>query len=621
MCGIAGFINDAGRRSETIEKMMDRLYHRGPDAGDAWLDEQSGVTFGFRRLAIRDVSMSGMQPMHSRDGRFVIVFNGEIYNADELRSSMEAAGCKDLYRSGSDTEVLLNAFAHYGVHGTLERIRGMFAIALYDRSEKRLYLMRDRIGEKPLFYGMVDGHFVFASELGALREYPHATEHIRRDVLPAYMQYGYIPAPDTIYEGIYKVLPGQCLSLRAPFQKIEKELYYDIRAVARQGEAQPFRGSFSEAVEELDRLLTASVRGQMIADVPLGAYLSGGIDSAAVVALMTKLSGEKVRTFSIGFDEKKYDEAPAARAIAQHLGTQHFEQYVSEKELQEVIPKIPFIYGEPFADSSQIPTCLVSKLAKSQVTVSLSGDAGDELFCGYVTYPKIHGLWQKLQKGPYGLRRMAGAVGRKAHFGSNTVYRSGVCMQAGNILELKEAVDHMDPMMEKLAFRGQPLAGERILSDEVHEMQLADMRQYLPDDILVKVDRAGMAVSLENRIPMLDKDVVAFAFSLPAAFAYDGTVTKKVLKEVLYRYVPKELMDRPKKGFSVPLKRWLSEGHTAEWTAELLGNSLAAEDGLLEKKAVQKLWHHFVKNGTSPHLVWNVLMLEQWYRKDRGKKA
>ncbi len=619
MCGIAGFIDDAPHRRDTIERMIEKLYHRGPDAGDVWLDEHSGLTFGFRRLAIRDVSANGMQPMQSQDGRYVIVFNGEIYNAADLKEKMEKAdGFSDNYRGTSDTEILLNAFCHYGVLPTLKLAKGMFGIALFDRQEKQLYLMRDRYGEKPLFYGRIGGRFVFASELGAIKQFPGFAGKIRRDVLPLYMKYyGYIPAPATIYEGIYKLRPGEVLRLQVADPSGEKtEWYYNIAEAVKQAEEHPFTGSFEEAVDELEELLTASVQNQMVSDVPLGAYLSGGTDSSAVVAMMSKLAKGRVKTFSIGFDDKKYDEAPEAKAIAKHLGTDHYEQYVSERELQEVIPQIPSIYGEPFADSSQIPTYLVSKLAKTQVTVSLSGDAGDELFCGYVTYPKMQKLWNRIRPVPYPLRNAAGKLACALPLGSKG-YRGGLCLQAQNILELKEAVDHTDPLADRLAFGGAPLTQERILTDEMADLLLLDMRDYHPNDILVKVDRAGMAVSLENRIPMLDPAVVEFAFSLPTEYKYDGHTAKKVLKEVLYRHVPKELMERPKKGFAVPLTKWLTEGHTAQWAEELMRDCTAAKDGYLDGASVTRLWQNFRKNGASSRIVWNVLMLEQWYRENK----
>ncbi len=612
MCGIAGFIDGNVDRPEAIKKMTDRLTHRGPDAEGIWLDEKSGVSLGHRRLSIRDLSPLGAQPMISASGRLVMVYNGEIYNTDVLKAQMPGR----TYRGSSDTEILLEAFETLGQEKTLDLIKGMFAIGLYDRWEGSLTLMRDRFGEKPLYYGRVGGSFVFASELPAITCFPGFDAGINRDILSEYMLYGYIPAPATIYEGIYKLPPGGILRIKPPYMEgdIKQGRYYNIKKAAEKAILEPFRGSFTEAVNELDRLLTEAVAGQLASDVPLGAYLSGGIDSATVVSIMSKLRHDDVQTFSIGFDEEKYDEAPEAAAIAAHLGTKHTQQYVSEADLKEVIPRIPFIYGEPYADSSQIPTYLVSRLARTKVTVSLSGDAGDELFCGYRTYPQMAGLWEKLRLLPPPARKAAGAAAITGGAGIPKIYRSGMCLKASNALELKEAVDHYDPYIDKLTDKPLPITRPALPGDTLQQMMLDDLMRYHPEDILVKVDRAGMAVSLENRIPMLDKDVVEFALSLPSEFKYDGITAKKVLKEVLYRYVPKEMTDRPKKGFAVPLERWLKEGDTKQWAEELLTGSKAAADGLVNGKEVKKLWADFLKNGRAPRLVWNVLMLEQWYR-------
>ncbi len=612
MCGIAGFVDSSIDTMAVIKSMTDAIVHRGPDAEGFWLDENSGVTLGHRRLSIRDLSPGGAQPMISASGRLVMVYNGEIYNADEIRERMPEVKL----RGTSDTEILLESFEKFGIEKTLESVKGMFAIGLYDRWGKSLTLIRDRIGEKPLYYGTVNGSFVFASELQAITRFPGFKPQINTACLSSYMLYGYIPAPATIYENIYKLKPGAILRIRPPYGEgdIRQGRYYSIRKAAEKALADPFTGSLEDAAYELERLLTDAVKGQLASDVPLGAYLSGGIDSAAVVAMMCKLRPDDVQTFSIGFEEKEYDEAPEAAAIAKHLGTKHTEQYVSEADLKEVIPKIPFIYGEPYADSSQIPTYLVSKLAKSKVTVCLSGDAGDELFCGYRTYPQIQSLWKKIRLMPLGVRKAAGSAA--AGIGSNIPkpYRAGQCLKASNILELKEAVDHYDPYIDKLTDGPMSIIRPGLPGDALQQMMLDDLMRYHPEDILVKVDRAGMAVSLENRIPMLDRDLVEFALRLPSEFKYDGTVSKKVLKEVLYRYVPKELMDRPKKGFAVPLERWLKEGDTKDWAEELLNHSKAAEDGLFNGKNALKLWADFLKSGRSPRLLWNILMLEQWYR-------
>lgn len=624
MCGIAGFIENSisrDRRLEIIEQMICRLKHRGPDAKGTWADEQSGVTLGHRRLAIQDLSDTGAQPMISHTGRFVIVFNGEIYNAFDLKKELEKSGYKDVFRGTSDTEIFLEAMEHLGIMDTLALAKGMFAAALYDRQEKTLSLMRDRAGEKPLFYGFVDGHFVFGSELPALTEFPGFRKNIDKEAVVEYIRYGYVPAPGTIYEGIRKLMPGTVMTLTYPFseadfsEEVSVKSYWSMTEAAMKGEESPFEGSFEDAVDELDRLLKDAVRGQMISDVPLGAYLSGGIDSATIVALMSSVSDRKVKTFTIGFEEKKYDEAVYAKEIADHLGTDHTQMYVGEKELKEVIPKIPSIYGEPFADSSQIPTYLVSKLAKEKVTVSLSGDAGDELFCGYQTYVKLLRVFHKTDKIPFVLRSTAGKMGNALFGGNRKIYRGTMCLQARDSVAMKEALGHMDRTMDLLAWKGVSIhnSGGNALKNDCASLMLDDMLHYHPDDILVKVDRAGMAVSLENRIPMLDRDVMEYAWRLPMEYKYDGNLTKRVLRGVLYRYVPEHLMDRPKKGFSVPLERWLREGDTAEWAKELMLHSKAAEDGILDPVQVRKLWNRFEANGVLPRLVWTVLMLEQWY--------
>ena len=423
---------------------------------------------------------------------------------------------------------------------------------------------------------------------------------------------GYIPAPDTIYKDIYKLFPGEVLALRLEDGKESKQWYYNVTENILRATEKKFVGSFEDAVDELESILYRVIEKQMVSDVPLGAYLSGGTDSSTVVAIMSKIAKRKVKTFSIGFDDPNYDEAKDAKRIAEHLGTEHHEQYVTEKDLKDVIPKIPFIYGEPFADSSQIPTYLVSKLAKKHVTVSLSGDAGDELFCGYSFYPYLTRLWHKIQPIPFSVRKMGGSLLCNM-FSGGRWHRVGLCLLSENIVKLRESVDNRDFLLNRLVTY-ETKDNKRLLSDDLTELQLLDMENYHPNDILVKVDRAGMAVSLENRIPMLDPSVVEFAFSLPIEYKYDGTIAKKVLKKVLYRHVPREIMERPKKGFSVPLHKWLREGDTAEWAGELMNNCKMARDGYLDKKRVEMLWKRFRDNPTSALIIWNVLMLEQWYR-------
>lgn len=612
MCGIAGFISDRADRNETIRKMTDSIVHRGPDAEGFWLDDMSGVTMGHRRLSIMDLSPNGSQPMMSEDERYVIAYNGEIYNAAFVKASLEQAGNNINYRGTSDTEILVNSFACLGIDKTLSLIKGMYAIALYDRQDKCLTLIRDRAGEKPLYYGFIKGELVWGSEIQELETYDKTALTINKAAISKYLVHGYIPGSISIYEEINKVKPGSYITFKAPFKEAEETIYWDVKKVAREGEANPFDGTYEEAVDILDELLTESVKGQMISDVPYGAYLSGGIDSATVVSLMTKLSGErKVKTFTIGFDDKKYDESVFARDIAKHLGTEHTELIVTEKELQDVIPMLPNMFGEPFADSSQIPTYLVSKLAKSKVTVSLSGDAGDELFAGYRTYDKVLNVWNKAKVAPGFLRRPVGSL---AAYGSNGVHRAGLCLKADNVVAMKDALCHTSKLMDTVAFRGIDVRGDRLLNSELSSMMLDDMMMYHPDDILVKVDRAGMAVSLENRVPFLDKDVMEYVWALPPEYKYDGITLKRILKDVLYRYVPKDMMDRPKKGFSVPLTKWLTTGDTGVWADDLMNDRTMEADGYLDPEAIPKLWKRFKAGKEPSRFVWSVLMLKAWYK-------
>lgn len=648
MCGIAGFINNRIDAAEVIRGMTKRMIYRGPDSHGEWTENATGVTLGHRRLAIVDLTSNGAQPMHSADGRYVISYNGEIYNAGDVRVHLEKeyekSGRKLTLRGTSDTEVILEAFGVLGIKRTLTLMKGMFAVALYDRQEQVLTLMRDRAGEKPLYYGFVRGNFVFCSDPEVLLGYPGFEREIDRDALQLYMRYGFIPAPFSAYEGIYKLEAGSMLTIKAPFREedITWERYWSMRDVAENGAKNQFAGTETEAADRLEELLTEAIRGQMISDVPIGAFLSGGIDSPLIVSLMQKISDRPVKTFTIGFEEKKYNEAEFAKDIAKHLGTEHTELYISEQELLDVIPRLSEIFTEPFADSSQIPTYLVSKLARSKVTVSLSGDAGDELFCGYNTYPKCEALWKKVSKLPKWLRGAGGGVlGMPGIRSMPDMYRMSMCLKADNPRQLHEAVCyHTDYLAEQLVVTDQngkkPVIGylgdmqhidaliegrysDAMLSGIKESMMYKDMVTYHPDDILVKVDRAGMAVSLENRVPMLDRDVMEFAYRVPIAYKYsaDG-VSKKILKDILYRYVPKEMLDRPKKGFSVPLVRWLTTGQTAQWAKELMYDNQLVKDGYLDKKVLSDIRKQFDKNQKNAQIVWEVLMAEQWYRRGRN---
>ncbi len=626
-------------REAAILGMDDRMLHRGPDAGGFYTDEKRGVVFGHRRLSIQDLTPGGAQPMKSHDGRFVMVYNGEIYNASDIRRGLEAEGTVCDWHGTSDTEVLLEAIAAYGMDKALTLTKGMFAIAVYDIKTGSISLARDRIGEKPLYYGHVKGDLIFASDLDVVRAYPGFDNDIDRDAVSRYIRYGFIPSPMSIYKDIYKLMPGTIATFNAPYTEAVTTVYYDLVSEYSYGkEESSFKGDFTDAVDELERVLKAAVRSQLVSDVPIGAFLSGGIDSSVCVSLMQSVSDSPVKTFTIGFEDKKYDESEAAKRIAGHLGTEHTCLTISEKDLLEVVPKMSEIFTEPFSDSSQIPTYLVSKLAKSKVTVALSGDAGDELFAGYNTYYKCAGLYNKLLGVPGWCRRATGRLIYKSD--NNTLYRAGHCLMGESIDDIHESVCYdMTGMSYKIAEKGTKHNGKgfdnstlpdrmNLLKDEVIRgtadiedvMMLRDLLRYHPDDILVKVDRAGMAVSLENRVPMLDKDVLKLAFSLPVEYklgrAADGTViSKHVLKELLYRYVPKELMDRPKKGFSVPLGSWLKEGPVHDMAWDILTDSRLVRDGYLDKAPLNRLMSDFMRKGENKSLLWSVFVLEQWYRR------
>lgn len=624
MCGIAGFCNDSLDRAALIRAMTDRMRHRGPDAEGFWLDTQSGWTLGHRRLSILDLSDSGAQPMLSASGRFVLSYNGEIYNVAELRDRLLREGRVTAFRGHSDTEVLLEAIEAYGLEKALRLCKGMFALAVYDRENQVLQLARDRVGEKPLYYGMVDTgdgkpFFTFASDLALFLCIPGFHREIDRDALAAFLMVKYVPAPASIYRNIFKLPAGCILTLRAPFDEPEIRPYWSLAEVAVRGQEHPFSGSFEDAKHQLEVLLTASIRDQMVADVPVGAFLSGGIDSPLVVSLMQKLSVQPVKTFTIGYDDPKINESEAAKAIARHLGTEHTELILTEREMKELIPTLPYYFSEPLSDSSLISTYFVSKLARSSVTVSLSGDAGDELFCGYERYWETAALWKKLSGVPGVLRRPAGAalsglgLTEKPFF-----YKASACLRAGNVNQVREMIQYRRDIETQRLVPGAKLTPlnqvEAKLRDPYAAMQLADMEYYFPDDILYKLDRASMAVSLESRIPMLDRDFLEFAWTLPTAFKYHDGVSKRILREVLYQYVPRELLDRPKQGFYVPLQKWLLEGKTYEYTRELLEHSHLVRDGYLDATTVRAVWEFFQHNRKKHQLTFNILMAEQWYR-------
>ena len=622
MCGIAGIVRFTGNGTDDILNMNRAMYRRGPDAGDYWLDAENRVVFGHRRLSIVDLSPNGAQPMVSADGRYVMVYNGEIYNYREIEQQMRMDGFDRVLRGTSDTEVILEAFAFYGLERTLEKMKGMFALALYDRKEKKIYLTRDRVGEKPLYFGFVGNRFVFASDLASIKAISGFDNEINTEVFSLYFQYGYIPAPYSIYRGIWKLKPGTWLTLSLADMEYEIHTYWDMAQVASYGQSHLFRGSETEAADRLETLLQDAVRGQMIADVPLGAFLSGGIDSALVVSMMQSVSERPVRTFTIGFDVEKYNEAEYAAAIARHLGTEHTELYIDRNDACEVMKQMAECFSEPFADSSQIPTMLVSKMTREHVTVSLSGDAGDELFGGYNTYrvaeQEMEALKKRYHRLPKGLRRGIG----KACLGM--AGKQEMVYKVGNYLTMETAEDaHRWIGLEDVRTLYLPKNRTR-LPDAYHEyvpgflpgtlnnLMLMDLVQYHPDDILVKVDRAGMFYSLETRIPLLDKDVVEFAWTLPEQYKYSEGVTKRVMRDVLYRHVPKNMMERPKKGFSIPLHEWLKQGSMRSWAEDSISDGKKRLGELIDQSMVASYWKDYTERGVWTEKIWYILIMEQW---------
>lgn len=632
MCGIAGFCNwgrenphaDTESWEKNIRKMNERMKHRGPDASGIWASPDRSVVFGHRRLAIVDLSEKGAQPMVSHSGRYVITYNGEIYNYKEIAKRLLDEKKVTAFRGSSDTEVLLEAVEHYGVKEAVSMCKGMFGIALYDQKEKILYLVRDRVGEKPLYYGFVHGSFVFASDLGSISVLDGFERQINTEVLDIYFTHGYIPAPYSIYRNINKLEPGCILTIRAPFEKekIGIEAYWSMKEAAKKGQSNLFTGSRQEAADELERLLKQAISGQMVADVPVGAFLSAGIDSSTVVALMQSLNAGKVKSFTIGMEDAKYNEAEAAGEIAAHLGTEHTELYITEKDAKAVIPLLAEMFSEPFADSSQIPTYLVSKMTREHVTVSLSGDGGDELFCGYTSYVSTLRVWDKIRKIPGFIRRPAGRFLADGPLGKGDAWQiRGKLLQAHDACEVYKMSYETNPLNHKIALVQGRLPYQyteyapNFLPEQNHNIMLMDMLMYHPDDILVKVDRTAMSVSLETRVPMLDKDVVEFAWSLPVDYERQGETGKLVLRDVLYRYVPKEMMDRPKKGFSIPVQKWLKEPSMRVWAESLIDRKLLASQGILNPDVVWSIWQDFIERGQWRKQIWFILMFQEWMMK------
>lgn len=657
MCGIAGFLDFSQRKNEETlqnftERMTSVLVHRGPDDSGVWVDSEVGVAMGHRRLSIIDLSPHGHQPMHSVSGRYVIAYNGEIYNHRQIRTELEQLAQRR-WRGHSDTEVILEAFETWGIEATLKRLTGMFAITLWDRQERVLHLMRDRIGEKPLYYGRAGNSFVFASELKAMRQFPKWEGTINRNALALFLRYNYIPAPYTIYECIYKLIPGTILSLSWQSGGCRNVLetqpvpFWSAREVAEQGIAEPFEGTEEQAVSKLDELLHDAIRLQMEADVPLGAFLSGGVDSSAIVALMQSQSRHPVKTFTIGFNEAGYNEANYAKEVARHLGTEHTELYVTPADAMAVISKLPVLYDEPFSDSSQIPTYLVAQLTRQYVTVSLSGDGGDELFGGYNRHFWGQSIGNAIGWVPTGMRGLAATLlkaisphawedlfkklgpvlpnrlkqsnpGDKLHKLADVLNANNpIEMYCGLVSHWKEpsaiVVDAVEPLTV-LADHGQWAD----LRDFTQTMMYLDLVTYLPDDILVKLDRACMGVSLESRAPFLDYRVAEFAWRLPINMKVRNGQGKWILRQVLYKYVPRELIERPKTGFGVPIDSWL-RGPLREWAESLLDETRLRNEGFFAPEPIVGKWREHVsgKRNCQYHL-WDILMFQAWLENSKG---
>jgi len=646
MCGFVGFYSPELKRIEhepLIKKMRDKIQYRGPDDAGAWMDSNDAVAFGHRRLSIIDLSEKGRQPMVSQSGRFVLSYNGEVYNFGDLKIELEKGG--KTFRGTSDTEVILESIEMWGLGVAVKRFIGMFSFSLWDRKEKSLHLVRDRLGIKPLYYGWNKKTFFFGSELKAFTPHPDFEKNINTQAIAPYLRLAYVPAPLSIYKNIFKVNQGEIVSLKIPSnstKKIHKERYWSPLEEARAGLQDPFTGTEDEAINQLDSILLSSVKMRMISDVPLGAFLSGGIDSSLVVALMQKISTKPIRTFTIGFHESQYNEAKNAKEIAQHLGTDHTEMYVTPEEAQAVIPTLGSLYDEPFADASEIPTYLVSKLTRQHVTVSLSGDGGDELFGGYNRY-----FWgMRLLKLQRQIPKFMRLIQEKVITSLNPSFWDGLFTCLGPFMpdylrkeltgqrlhRVARVINKEDPqsLYEDLisCWSDPSVVGTTPEEDfespvfdhqwngsmqSVEHMMVLDSMAYLPDDILTKVDRASMGVSLEARVPILDHRVYEFAWKLPLEMKIRDQKGKWILKKLLSRYVPEKLFNRPKMGFGVPIDSWL-RGPLKDWAESQLDSNRIDQEGFLNSKIIRKKWEEHQKGIRDWHYpLWGILMFQQWY--------
>lgn len=644
MCGINGLIFKTGTDLESrLNRMNLTLLHRGPDKQSIWTNENNTIGLAHTRLSILDLADTGSQPMESHSGKLVIIFNGEIYNHQSLKRDLEKE-FRIKWKGTSDTEILLEAIENWGLTTTLNKCIGMFAFGLLDKSQNKLFLVRDRMGEKPLYYGWVKGNFVFSSELSAISSLPEFDNKISTDSLGLYLQYSSVPEPYSIYENIFKLESGSLLEYDLNTHRHSLETYWNIMDEVNPKEYD----SADLAVEELENLLRSSIRMQMLADVPTGAFLSGGIDSSTIAAVMQSLSTQKIDTFSIGFSDKAYNEAEYAKNVAKHIGSNHHELILGEKEILDAVPLMSGIYSEPFSEASQIPTYLLSNLAKKKVSVALSGDAGDELFCGYWRYHFVNKLYKRMGKFPLSLRTTSSSMlenipysvwklllsplaGKKGPYGDSINYPDKL-LKFLPLLKMKSAEElyHRGFMIhnrevDKLihGFQEPRTISPRNFkshSSFYESMMMYDLKTYLPNNNLTKVDRAAMAVSLETRVPLLDHRIVSFALSLPLEYKLRNNQDKWILKQVLFKYVPEEMFSRPKKGFSVPLSSWL-RGELRDWAEELLDERNLNETNFFSYKKVKQYWdeHQSGKRNWSVQL-WDILVFQDWLRNQKSKK-
>ena len=662
MCGFAGFINSEGSTLEKMasiaESMGDAIAHRGPDDSGVWVDSQAHVTFAHRRLSVLDLSKAGHQPMHSHTNRYVLAYNGEIYNHLQIRAELENHSSSKINWIGhSDTETIIQAIELIGVKDTLQRISGMFAIAVWDKKYNKLFLARDRFGEKPLYYGWVNQSFVFCSELKAIKKFPGFNNKVDREALEEYLQYCYVPAPKSIYEGIKKLLPGNLLEIQLHENRVnisQPYEYWNLGNLIKEAQSNLITDEV-ESTNIVENALEHSVSSQMLSDVPLGAFLSGGIDSSLIVSLMQKQSINPIKTFTIGFDDGVFnyigDESPFAKSVANHLGTDHNELIVLSSDAQKVIPSLTEMYDEPFADSSQIPTHIVSKMAKEKVTVALSGDGGDELFGGYNRYTLAPKFWGTLSKVPFPVRRIFGrginliplsqwiklaelisivpGVRNSSQYGEkffklgkrlkNIKSSEDLYLSMISQWDTNEILNEQEESFFRASIRPRELFRQTdpyiFQNDFASKMMYVDSLTYLPDDILCKIDRAAMSVSLETRIPFLDANVCKAAWQISPELK----INKNPLKKILYKYIPRDLVDRPKEGFGIPVGKWL-RGPLHDWAEELLDANRIKEEGYFSNDFIQKIWkEHLSKKIDWSHQLWTILMFQSWLNSNKSK--